>query len=143
MADQRVYECAVRISRRRVDNQPRGLIDDDKMCILKADIQRDRLRYRRRICKIREDHDEILAAAYPRRWIAQRAAFARNKAGMDQAFEPRARQRRELERKHAIKALPGLASTGKDSCSGAAKGFELSRHDQTVLSHRSKGDLPV
>jgi len=143
MVDQRVYECAVRVSRCGVDNQPRGLIDDDQMCILKADIQRDRLRYRRRICMIREDYDEILAAEYPRGWIAQRPPFARDIAGMDQAFEPRARQRREMERKHAIKALPGLIGIGKDSCRVAAKGLEFSRHHQTALSHRSKGDLPV
>ena len=72
MADQGVDERAVRVPRRRVNNQPRGLINDDQMCILKADVQRDRLRYRRRICKIRENYDEILPAAYPRRWIAQR-----------------------------------------------------------------------
>ena len=143
MVDQRVYECTVRVSRRRVDNQPRGLIDDDQMCILKSDIQRDRLRYRRRIRMIRKDYNEILAAAYPRRWIVQRAPFARNIAGMDQTFEPRARQRREMERKHAIKALPGLAGSGKDNCRSAAKGLEFSRHDQTALLHRSEGDLPV
>jgi hypothetical protein len=143
MVDQRVYECTVWVSRRRVDNQPRGLIDDDQMCILKSDIQRDRLRYRRRIRLIRKDYDEILAAAYPRRWIAHRPPFARDIAGMDQAFEPSARQRREMERKHAIKALPGLAGAGKDNCRGAAKGLEFSRHDQTALSHRNKGNLPV
>jgi len=143
MVEQRVYECAVRVPRRRVDNQPRRLIDDDQMCILKANIQRDRLRYRRRIYMIREEYDEILAAANPRRWIAQRAPFARDIPGMDQAFEPRARQRREMERKHAIKALPGLAGTGKDSRRGAAESLEFSCHDQTALSHRSKGKLPV
>ena len=143
MVDQRVYECAVRVSRRRVDNQPRGLIDDDQMCILKADIQRDLLRYRRRICMIREDYDETLAAAYPRRWIAERPPFAPDIAGMDQAFEPRARQRWEMERKHAIEALPGLAGTGKDGCRGVANGLEFSRHDQTALTHPSEGDLPV
>ena len=51
---------------------PGRLVDDDQMCILKADIERDRLRYRRRIFKIRENYDKILAAAYPRRWVAQR-----------------------------------------------------------------------
>jgi hypothetical protein len=143
MADQRVYECAVWVSRRRVDNHPRGLIDDDQMCILKAYIQRDRLRYGRRICMIRENYDEILAAAHPRRWIAERPTFTRDIAGVDQAFEPRARQRRQMERKYAIKSLTDLASTRKDSCRGAAKGLKFSRHDQTALSLRSKGDLPV
>jgi hypothetical protein len=142
MTNQGVDECAVRVSRRRVNNQPRGLVDDDQMCILKADIQRDRLRYWRRICMIREDYDEILTAAYPRRWIAQRSPFARDIAGLDQALEPRARQRREMERKHAIKALPGLPGTGKDSRRGAPKGLEFSPHDQTALSHLSKGGPP-
>jgi hypothetical protein len=143
MVDQRVYKCAVRVSRCRVDNQPRGLIDDDQICILKADIQRDGLRYGCRIRTVGEDYDEILAAAYPRRWIAQRPTLQRDIAGMDQAFEPRAGQRWETARKHAIKALPGLAGVDKDGCCGTAKGIEFSRHDQTVPSHRSKGDLSV
>ncbi len=49
MRDQRVDQGAVGIARGRVNNQAGGLVDDDQMCILKADIERDRLGRRRRI----------------------------------------------------------------------------------------------
>jgi hypothetical protein len=65
MADQGVNESAVRVSRRRMYNQPCGLVDDDQMSILEADIERDRLRYGRRICILGENYDKILAAADP------------------------------------------------------------------------------
>jgi hypothetical protein len=74
-----------------VDNQPRGLIDDDQMCVLKADIQRYRLRDRRRICTIGEEYNENLATAHPQRWVSQSPAFARDIAGMDQSFNLGAR----------------------------------------------------
>jgi len=44
MADQGVDEGTVRVTRRRVDNQPCGLVDDDQMFILEADLERHRLR---------------------------------------------------------------------------------------------------
>ena len=47
VADQRVDEGAVRIARRRMDNQSCRLVDDNQMCVLEADGQRHRLRDRR------------------------------------------------------------------------------------------------
>ena len=141
MADQGVDESAARVSRGRMDNQPCGLVDDDQMCILEADIERDRLRYGRRICILGENYDKILAAADPQRRVAQSYPFTLDMAGLDQPFETCPRQRREMQRKRAIKALPGLASTSKDGGLGVAACIGFSRHDRAFPSHMVKGVL--
>ena len=129
MVDQRVYEGAVRVSRRRMDNQPRWLIDDDQMCILKADIQREQLRGGRSIYRIGEDYNEVLAPAYPHRGIAQRPSFVPDIAGLDQVFEPGTRERWEIESKHTIKALAGVPGTSGDSYRDTTTGLRFVRHD--------------
>ena len=142
MADQRVYEGAVKISRSGVDDQSRGLVDDDQMCVLKADVQRDPLRGRCRIFIIVKNHDENLAATDPQRRVEQRRPVACDMAGMDQPFETGARQRWQMERKHTIKALAGLAGAGKDACRDAARRVRFCSHDQALLTRRSKGAFP-
>ena len=64
MGQQRVDESAVGISRGGMDNHARRLVDDDQVCILKADIERDRLRDRRGIVNLRENYDEILVVSH-------------------------------------------------------------------------------
>ena len=91
-----------------MDDQPGGLVDDDQMCILEADIERDRLRCRRRLLDPGEDYDEILVASHAQRGIAQNRSLMRDLAGFDQTFEPRPRQLRQMLRQHAIEALPGI-----------------------------------
>ena len=138
-ADQGVDESAVQVSWRGVDNQPCGLVDDDQMCILEADIERDRLRYGRRIYILEENYDKILAAADPQRRVAQCYPFTLDMAGLDQPFETCPRQRREMQGKRAIKALPGLAGTSKDGGLGVAGCIGFSRHDRAFPSHVVKG----
>jgi hypothetical protein len=125
-----------------MDNQPCGLVDDDQMCILEADIERDRLRYGRRACILGENYDKILAAADPQRRVAQCHPFALDMAGLDQPFETCPRERREMHRKRAIKALPGLAGTSKDCGLGVAGGIGFSRHHRAFPSHVVKGFSP-
>src|SRR6516225_3925229 len=84
VADQRVDECSVRISWRWVDNHACRLVDDNQMCILEADIERDRLCNRRRFLILGEDYDEILPGADPPRRLADRCSFASHVAGLDQ-----------------------------------------------------------
>ena len=43
MVKQSVHQCAVRISGRRVDNHPFGLVNDQKMFIFIHNVQRNRL----------------------------------------------------------------------------------------------------
>jgi hypothetical protein len=142
MADQGVDECPIRVSRRGVDNQPCGFVDDNQMSILEADIQWNRLRNWHRVCNIGKKYDEILAAADPQRRVAQRYPFACHVAGMDQPFEPAAREGWKTARKRAIEALPGLASAGKDRGCSAARRVGFSRHDQAFLSHVAKEVSP-
>ena len=122
-----------------MDNQPCGLVDDNQMSILKTDIQSNGLRNRRCVCIVGDKYDEILAAADPQRRIAQRRSVARNMAGTDQPFQPGARERREMEHKCAIEALPGLAGAGKNGRYHTTGCVGFSRHDEAFLSHRTKG----
>ena len=62
---------------RGVDDHAGRLVDDDQMCILEADIERDRLRGRRGIVNLRENYDEILAASHAQRRVAQDRALVR------------------------------------------------------------------
>jgi hypothetical protein len=124
-----------------MDNQPCGLVDDDQMCILKADIERDQLRYGRRILILGENYDKILAAADPQCGVAQFYPFTLDMAGKDQPFQTCPRQRREMHRKRAIKALSSLAGASKDGGRGGAGGIEFSRHHRAFPSHLVKGSL--
>jgi hypothetical protein len=47
-----------------------------------------------------------------------------------------------MQRKRAIKALPGLASTSKDGGLGVAACIGFSRHDRAFPSHVIKGFSP-
>jgi len=141
VADQGVDECAVWVPWRGVDNQPCGLIDDKQMCILEANIQRNRLCDRHGVSIIRENYSEILAAADPQRRVAQSFPFAHDMAGIDQPFESGARQRREMAGERAIKALSGFAGTGKDGYSGARRAL-FNRHDRSFFSQRGGEGSP-
>ncbi len=114
MGDQRVDESAVGISGGGMDDEACGLVDDDQMCILKADVERQRLRRRHRILDIGEQHEEILARPHPLRGVARRRAVAHDAALLDQAFEPAARHVREMVRQHAVEAHPVFAGLGAD-----------------------------
>jgi hypothetical protein len=111
-----------------VNNQPGGLVDDDQVPILEPDLQRNRLRDRRRICIIGKKYDEILAAANPQRRVAQRRPFTCDMAGVDKPFEPGARESRKMARQRAVEALPGFVGAGKDGRRGAARPVGFSGH---------------
>jgi hypothetical protein len=108
MAQQGVDEGAVRVSRSGMDNHARRLVDNDQMFILEADIERNRLRYRRRILNIRYNYDKILVAPNAQRGVANRPPALGDMAGFNQPFEPGARQLREMEGEHAIQPLPNV-----------------------------------
>ena len=73
MSEQRVDQGAVGIARRRVDHHAGRLVDDDQVCILEADIERDRLRCRLGIFNLRENYDEILVGSDAQRGIPKRS----------------------------------------------------------------------
>ena len=91
MRDQRVDEGAVGVPRRGMDDETCGLVDDDQMCILKINIERERLCRRRRILSIGEEYDEILAGPDAKGWVARCGPVMRDMALFDQPLEPAAR----------------------------------------------------
>jgi hypothetical protein len=132
MADQGVDEGAVRVSWCGMHNQPFGLVDDDQMFILEADLQRHWLGDRDRVAILGQNYDEILAVADPSRRILQRCTRACDVAGFDQPLDPGPRQHRETQRKHAIEAHTGLVRAGTDRRrDGGGRRFS---------SHASAGD---
>src|SRR5271169_3609345 len=93
MRDQRVDEGAVGVSRGGMDDEAGGLVDDEQICILKTNIERDRLSRRRRILSFREKYDEILARPNPQGWVARCDSSVDDMTLFDQPLEPGARQR--------------------------------------------------
>jgi hypothetical protein len=53
-----------------MDNHARRLVDDDQVCVLEADIERNRLRDRRGILNPRENYNEILVVSDALRRVA-------------------------------------------------------------------------
>ena len=88
MADQGVDESAVGVSRRGMNNQTGRLVDDDEMCVLETNVERDRLRYRACLFRLGEDNYEILTAANAECRLAQRRPITCDLAGFDHSFEP-------------------------------------------------------
>ena len=127
MAEQGIDEGSVWVSRGRMDNHAGRLVDDNQVCILETDIERDMLRLRHCIFSLGEYYDEILATSHAEGRVTKYYPILRHKAVLDQAFEPRPRQFREMRREHAIEPLPAFALAGPDlgRCTG--------RH---YLSHR-------
>jgi putative endonuclease len=85
------------------------------VCILEADLERDRLCDRRGILNLRKNYDEMLVVPHAQRRIAQNRSLMGNLAGLDQALQPRARQQRQMLRQDAVEPLSGIARTGPDS----------------------------
>jgi hypothetical protein len=105
MAQQGIDKGTARISRGGVDNHTSRLVDDDEMCILKADIERDRLRLECRIFILRENYDKILVAFDAQCRIVNCRSRCRNVSALNQSFEPCSRQSREMRREHAVEPL--------------------------------------
>ena len=110
------------VSRGRMDNHAGRLVDDNQVCILEADIERDLLRLRHCIFSLGEYDDEILATSHAKGRVTKYYPILRHKAVLDQAFEPRSRQFREMGCEHAIEPLPAFALAGPDP--GVINGVE-------------------
>src|SRR5467141_1915858 len=95
-----------------MDDHTRRLVDDDQVCILEADLERDPLRDRRGILNLRENYDEILVVSHAPRRVAQRRPIFRDITAFDQVFEPRPRQFGQVQREHSIEPMPGIARAG-------------------------------
>ena len=115
MRDQRVDQRAVGIARGRVNDQPGGLVDDDQMCILEADIERDRLGSPAPHPQL---SGKITTKLCPARTRSEgsRSGMSRCSymAGHDQLFEPGAREFRQAKRQHPVEALSGIGLTRLD-----------------------------
>src|ERR1700730_3378050 len=127
MAEHGIHERPVWVSRGGMNNHAGRLVDDDQMCILEADIERDRLRLRRRIFRLRENYDEILVVFDAQRGVSKGLFVLGDVSGLDQAFEPCPRQFGEMQREHAIQPAPIIVFVHPDRprCPG---GRSISRH---------------
>src|SRR6266404_3776933 len=127
MAEQGVYQRTVRVSWGGMDDHAGRLVDDDQMCILEADIERDRLRLRSRNLRLRENYDEILVVFDTQRGIAKGLSVLGDVSGLDQVFEPCPRQFGEMQREHAIQAASMVVFIRSDRlrCPG---GRSIRRH---------------
>lgn len=114
MGDQGIDEGAVRVAGGRMDDEAGGLVDDNQMCILETDIECQRLRRRRGILSVGDEHDKILARPDPQRRIARYGSVPHDKPMLDQPLEPGARQLREVARQQAVEALSGLGIADPD-----------------------------
>ena len=142
MREQRVDQGAVGVSRRRMDDEAGGLVDDDQMCILKADIERQRLRGGCWVLRLGEEYDEILARPDPQRRIARRRSVVGDPPLLDQPLEPGARQCRQMQRQHPVEAHPRLVRRGADRDRGAGEalgGFSRARHRRPRPAGRPTG----
>src|SRR5207245_826705 len=135
-----VYEGAVGIPRGGMHNHARWLVDDDQVCILKADIERDRLRDRRGVLNLRENYDEILVVSHAQRGVAQNGSLMDDLAGFDQPLDPRPRELRQMLRQDAIEPLSGIGFAGPDHDCGA-DGRGISGHWKLGACARSKSSL--
>src|SRR5271154_7509344 len=93
MADQCVDECAGGMSRRRMDDEPRGLVDYDEMLVLVDDSQRHILAEQRRILRRWRGNLDSRAGEDLGGGIARPRPVDRDLAGLDQRLEASARKR--------------------------------------------------
>ena len=77
MADQRIDQRAGGMARRRMDDEPRGLVDDDEVLVLVDDGQRDVLADQRRIPPPPAPRSRCSRPRRPWRRIARDAAVDR------------------------------------------------------------------
>ena len=81
MVHQRVYKCAVRVPRSRVDHHAAGLVDNDNVRILIDDVERDILRFKRNVLRFRKeqlDHVPGISAVI----LLQRPAVKQDSPGV-------------------------------------------------------------
>ena len=102
MGDERVDQGAVGVARRRVDDQPGGLVHHDQMLVLIGDRERDGLRLGRLVRRRRDDERHRLARFDPVSGLRYRLVRDRNPAGLDQGPEPRAGERRHVVRQKPV-----------------------------------------
>jgi len=76
VVQQRVHQRAAGMARRRVDDQPRGLVDDQKRRVLMENLQRDRFGLHPRGLHLRKAQDDLI----PRLHLAS----GRNRPAVDQ-----------------------------------------------------------
>ena len=115
MMQQRVDQSAVRIARRRMDDQPGGLVDDQQMLILEDNPQRDVLRFVVRGRGLRNGEQERLAAADLEGRVADRRRFWDSSAPLRISAFSRSRDRvgtaSARARSSRQPAWPGASST--------------------------------
>ncbi len=143
MVEEGVDEGSVGISRRRVNDEPCGLVDDDQMCILEADVERDLLRGRRGRRGFGESDEEILAALYSHRRVAKGRAFENDMALFDKALQPRTRKPFEAAREKAVEALAAVARFGADADPAAAKAAFDHDHGRNAAVAAGGPSMPI
>ena len=107
MVEQRIDHRAIVIARRRMDDQPRRLVDDQQRVIFMNDGQRNILRHAFRTA--RGSGMTSVSASPPftfERRVPQHAAGARHAAAADQRLQPFAAVLRQRQRQRTIEPQP-------------------------------------
>ncbi len=108
MVEQGIDQGPVAVARRRMDDQARGLVDDQQMLVLEDDPQGDVLRLVVRGLGLGHREEEELVPADFLRGIADRPALRFDGAAADQGLQPFARQRRQGRGQRAVEAPAGM-----------------------------------
>ena len=118
MVEQRVDERAARMPRRRVDDEARGLVDDDQVLVLEDDRERDVLGFGRRIERRRHLEEDAHARLHLQAEVRCDRAVERHETGCHELLQARARQReilaRRMKRQRLIEPDPRLVLADRE-----------------------------
>lgn len=104
MGDKRIDQCATRVARRRMDHQAGRLVDDNKIVILKDNIERDVLGLRQGRCWRRQGDCYLEALFDPPRRVDYRRAAEGHLTLFYEPFDARATEIRKNLCKSQVKA---------------------------------------
>ena len=111
MGNERVDQRAVRVARRRMDDEAGGLVHDDQVVVFIGDRERDVLAAGCLVQRRRDVERDRLARFDPVCGLRYRLARNRDPARLDQGLEPRAGERRDGLRQKPVESraiiLPG------------------------------------
>ena len=114
MRDQRVDQRSRPVSGGRMHDQSLGLVDDDDVVVLVDHVERNGFGRRLRRRGRRHVDDDRGAGIDAMARITDRAPVDRDRTGLDQRLEPRARQLGDMRGEHAVEPAAGLIVRDKD-----------------------------
>src|SRR6185437_7007543 len=110
MVEQCVDERSVEIARRRVDDEPRRLVDDQEMVVLEDDHERNVLWLVMRGLRLGDGDAQLFHAVDLCRRIANRLAFRLDRPASDQRFQSFARKGWDCSGERTVETPAGMGS---------------------------------